>query len=471
MKLFLLGFCLFGVLLHSQSSNRRHSRLVLTNANVIDIRTGTIAAAMTVLIEDGRITHIAKLALVPQSRNVTLVNASGKFLLPGLWDMHVHSAFAEAPWDEKIIYPLYIANGITGIRDMGGNEDLLKQRRDAIREGHLLGPHMFIAGPFLAMGKADAQTIPVPDAEDAKRAVDFVKADGFDFVKILSNVPRDSYFAIAEEATKQKITFAGHVPYSISAQEAANAGQRSIEHLSGILLACSSREQEIRKSELEALAARNYAAFSKLGGGILASYEPEKANKLFFAFTQHSTWQVPTLVWTMANSHLDNPELLNDPRLKYVPASIRKAWDPAKLKTSPEETALARAEAERDLQLVNDMRRHGVQFLAGSDGPDPFVFPGFSLHDELELLVRSGFTPLQALQAATFNPALFIQKLDQYGTIEKDHVADLVLLDENPLLDIRNTRKISAVVLGGHYYPRTELDKMLHDAEDRAAKE
>ena len=288
---------------------------------------------------------------------------------------------------------------------------------------------MFIAGPFLAMGKADAQTIPVPDAEDAKRAVDFVKADGFDFVKILSNVPRDSYFAIAEEATKQKITFAGHVPYSISAQEAANAGQRSIEHLSGILLACSSREEEIRKSELEALAARNYAAFSKLGGGILASYEPEKANKLFFAFTQHSTWQVPTLVWTMANSHLDNPELLNGPRLKYVPASIRKAWDPAKLKTSPEETALARAEAERDLQLVNDMRRHGVQFLAGSDGPDPFVFPGFSLHDELELLVRSGFTPLQALQAATFNPALFIQKLDQYGTIEKDHVADLVLLD------------------------------------------
>jgi imidazolonepropionase-like amidohydrolase len=124
-----------------------------------------------------------------------------------------------------------------------------------------------------------------------------------------------------------------------------------------------------------------------------------------------------------------------------------------------------------DIQLVHDMHRHGVQFLAGSDGPDPFVFPGFSLHNELELLVRSGLTPLQALQTATFNPALFMQKLDRYGIIEHGHVADLVLLDANPLIDISNTRKISAVVLGGRYFPRVELDMMLRDAEDRAAKE
>jgi imidazolonepropionase-like amidohydrolase len=438
---------------------------------VIDIRTGGIANGMTVMIQDGKITAIAKLALIQQMRGITVVNASGKFLIPGLWDMHVHSAFADSPWDEKLIYPLYIANGITGIRDMGGDASMLEQRRDAIRNGHLLGPQMFIAGPFLAMGKPDEQTIPVPTAEDAKRAVDSIKAGGFDFVKILSNVPRDSYFAIAEEAAKQKIPFAGHVPYSISAEEAAEAGQRSIEHLTGILLACSSREQEIRKSELEALAAHNYAAFEKLGNEILASYDTDKAKALFYQFTEHSTWQVPTLVWTMANSHLDNPDLLNDPRLKYVPSSVRKAWDPAKLAKSAEETALEKAEAERDIQLVRDMHRHGVQFMAGSDGPDPFVFPGFSLHEELELLVRSGLTPLQALQSATFNPALFEQKLDRFGAIEKGHMADLVMLDGNPLADIRNTRKIAAVVLGGHYFSRTELDRMLRDAEDRAKKE
>src|SRR5262249_33752806 len=160
----------------------------------------------------------------------------------------------------------------------------------------------FIAGPFLAAGKADAQTIPVPNPEEARRAVDSVKADGFDFVKILSNVPRESYFAIADEATKQNITFAGHVPYSISAEEAANAGQRSIEHLTGILLACSTQEEEIRKAELEALAARNYPAFTKLGSAILGSYSADKAKALFSDFTEHSTWQDPTLVRTMANS-------------------------------------------------------------------------------------------------------------------------------------------------------------------------
>lgn len=470
MKPLLLLSSFFLVLLHSPTwPQRGFSAVVLTNANVIDVRSGGIANGMTVVIQGEKITAVAKLALIPQSRGITVVNANGKFLVPGLSDMHVHSAFADAPWDENVIYPLYIGNGITGIRDMGGDAKLLRQRRDAIRNGHLLGPRMYLGGPFLAVGKADAQTIPVPTAVDARRAVDEVKNSGFDFVKILSNVPRESFYAIAEESARQKIPFVGHVPYAISAKEAAKAEQRSIEHLSGILLACSSREENIRKLELEALASRNYAAFGKLGGEVLASYNQEKARALFLEFTEHSTWQVPTLVWTMANSHLDSPELMNDPRLKYVPHSIRKTWGPSK--ASAEETALAKAEAERDIQLIQDMHRQGVQFMAGSDGPDPFVIPGFSLHDELELLVRSGFTPLQALQSATLNPALFEQNLDHYGSIEKGHVADLVLLDANPLTDIRNTRKITAVVLGGHYFSRADLDKMLQDAEDRAAKE
>src|SRR5205085_9736988 len=143
-----------------------------------------------------------------------------------------------------------------------------------------------------------------------------------------------------------------------------------------------------------------------------------------------------------------------DPRRKSIPTSVLQEWhrNEQVKQTPPDILTDYKNEATRGPQLAKKMLHGGVHFMAGSDGPDPYVFPGFSLHDELELLVQSGFTPLQALQAATFNPALFIQKLDQYGTIEKDHVADLVLLDETPLLDIRNTRKISAVVLGGHYY-------------------
>jgi hypothetical protein len=368
---------------------------------------------------------------------------------------------------------LYIANGVTGVRDMGGDPDALERRRSRIESGEVPGPHMVVAGPFLAGGKSDQQTIAVNTPEDARRAVDAVKSRGEDFVKILSNVPRDSYFAIADQAAKRNITFVGHVPYSVSAREAVTAGQRSIEHLTGVALACSSREEELRGQELTALANRDYAIYRKLETQAAATYDQEKARALFLQIAQSSTWQVPTLVWTQAGSRIDDPNLESDPRLKYVPASVREQWNPNRLRksTSPEELAELKAEAAHALELVKAMHGAGVQFMAGTDGPDPFVFPGFSLHDELEWLVKSGFTPLQALQAATFNPALFFAKLDKYGVAETGHAADLVLLDDNPLQDISNTRKIFGVVVGGKYYSREALDKMLEQVEKLAGQQ
>ena len=308
--------------------------------------------------------------------------------------------------------------------------------------------------------------------EDARQAVDAVKKRGLDFVKILS-VSRESYFAVADESAKQAIPFVGHVPYSVSVREAATAGQKSIEHLTGILLACSSQEDELRAQGLAALGKRDYAAYQKLGPQIMSTYDPAKAGALFLQLAKSNTWQVPTLVWTETNSRIDDADLQSDPRLKYVPASVRGQWDPAKLreKTSPEEFAALKAEAARDVELVKAMHGAGVRFMAGSDGPDPYVYPGFSLHDELEWLVKSGFTPLQALQSATFNPALFMSKMDKYGVVELQRVADLVLLDANPLDDIRNTRKIFGVVVGGKYYSRRDLDTMLQQVEKLAAQE
>src|SRR5262249_40202014 len=152
-----------------------------------------------------------------------------------------------------------------------------------------------------------------------------------DFVKILSNISRDSYFAIADEAAKQKIPFAGHVPYSVSVREAVTAGQRSIEHLTGITLACSSREEDLRAQELTALASHDYATYQKLAGQAMATYDQAKASAMFLQIAQSSTWQVPTLVWTQANSRIDDPNLESDPRLKYVPVAVRQQWSPATL--------------------------------------------------------------------------------------------------------------------------------------------
>lgn len=468
MKLSLAFFCLCGIL-SAQSKTKAPETLVISNANVVDVREGQITRNVTVVIKNNRISEVAHVGLIGPGRGVTVVNASGKFLMPGLWDMHVHSSFVAPVWDEKIIYPLYIANGITGIRDMGGNFEVLKQTRQRIEKGELPGPHIVMAGPFLIAAKPDAQTIPVQTPEDARAAVDKLQRDGADFIKILSRLSRESYFAVAEEAKKDKIFFVGHVPETISAAEASAAGQRSIEHLSGLSLACSSGEDELRKQTLQAMSKRDWQGVFAADKQAVATYDGKKSSDLFLSFVKNSTWQVPTLIWTKTQANLD-AAWESDPRLKYVPASVRAEWNPKTIlsQTPPGILADYKLQADNGPHLVKIMRQAGVQFLAGSDGPDPYVFPGFSLHDELELLVKSGFTPAEALETATSNPALFLDQLDKYGVVEKGYIADLVLLDADPLEEIANTRKIAGVVLGGKYFSREELDKMLTQVEELA---
>jgi N-acetylglucosamine-6-phosphate deacetylase len=460
--LFLLFLAPFHCL--SQSTPER---LILTNVNVIDTRTGHVERKLTVVVRDGRIAGIAKVGLIQEDRRVHVINATGKYLIPGLWDMHVHSAGGPgAPWDENVIYPLYIANGVTGVRDMGGDLNLLEQRRKRIDAGQLLGPHMLIVGPFLdgrrPDAKPDPQIITVNTPEQGRKAVDDLKPR-VDFVKVLSSVPHDAYLAVADEAAQQHVRLVGHVPESVSVAEASAAGQRSIEHLSGVMLSCSSREQEIRQGRLDALARKDFTTYTALTTQAFQTYDPDKARLLFAELANNNTYQTPTLVWWQANAKIDDPAVAHDSRLKYVPPAARAQWDPAALlkDTSPGELTNLKMVADRYLELAHAMHRAGVPFLAGTDGPDPYVFPGFSLHDELELLVKSGFTNTEALQSATYYPALFMAKLDQYGVIDIGRVADLVLLDANPLEDIRNTRKIAGVVLRGKYHSREDLNNVL----------
>jgi imidazolonepropionase-like amidohydrolase len=474
MRLPIVVFLSLGVLLAGQAkADPIHDQLIITNVNVVDVRTEQVGRNLTVVVKNGRIDSVAKVALIGSGRDLHVVNGNGKYLIPGLWDMHVHTAGGSAPaWDDRIVYPLEIANGVTGVRDMGGDTSLLLQRRQRIAKGDLLGPHIVMAGPFLSRGKTDEQTIAVNSPAEARQAVDAVKKQGLDFVKILS-VSREAYLAIAEEAQKQHIHFVGHVPDSVSVAEASAAGQRSIEHLSGFFMACSAKEAELRQLQQQARAEHDGTKYYAAEMQAMRSYSSDKAYGLFIQLVDNNTWQVPTLIWDQADSHVDDPETTADSRLKYVPASVRAQWDPAKVlkNTSPERLSDTKQEAERYVELAGVMRRAGVLFMAGSDGPDPYVYPGFSLHDELELLVKAGFSPAQALQAATFNPALFMGTLDRYGTVEKGRVADLVLLDANPLEDIRNTRKIDSVILGGKVYSREDLNHILADVEQLAARE
>lgn len=462
------------LLLHLSSAQNHPEVLVITNVNVVDTRQGLTSPNLTVVIKKNRIDSIAKHGIISPSMKTQVVNGTGKYLIPGLWDMHAHSAGGpSAPWDTKVILPLYIANGVTGIRDMGGNLQILQRRKQSIDRGELLGPHMYISGPFLNGGKPYEYSITTNSPDEARRAVDKLASEHVDFIKILSEVPRETYFAIAEESKKQKLTFAGHVPDSISAAEASAAGQRSIEHLSGLTLACSREESELRNRRADAIQKGDNNAFHAAGMRTLDTYDPDKARALFAEFKKNETWQVPTLSWWRVQSQTDSVSA-SDPLLKYVPASARsnQEWnlDQIRQSTSPELLADLKRAMSRYIELARSLHEAGVPIMTGTDSPDPWVFPGFSLHDELELLVESGFTAGQALRAATYNPAEFIGKLSDYGMAEKGLVADLVLLDANPLIDIHNTRKISAVIVGGKLFLRKDLDKMLADAAAEAAK-
>jgi hypothetical protein len=447
MRLLAAVFCLTAFL-SAQSKPAPPESLLFTNVNVVDTRQGEVAHNMTVLVEQGRIRAIAHFGLVTSGRGLRVINASGKYLIPGLWDMHTHTAERRAAWSDKVIYPLYVANGVTGVRDMGGDPALLAERRQCLERGEITGPHLFVE---------EHRSPPLEPTADAPQ---------LDSARALSDLPRDSYLPAAEKFQEPAST-----PESISVAE--TPPHRSIDQLEGMLLACSSVESALRQQRLAALAHGDLDTYSTLRERTVATYDSRKAWNLFIQLSDRNTWQVPTLVWSQTMSTLDDPHFQSDPHLAYVPVHIRAQWNPEKLlqHLSAAQFARVKQEAARDLELTTDMHRAGIMFLAGTDAPDPYVIPGFSLHDELEWLVKTGSTPIQALQAATFNPALFMIKLDQYGVVEPNHVADLVLLEANPLEDIRNTRKISAVILGGKYYSRYDLDKMLEAAKAEAAKE
>ena len=441
--------------------------VVITDVNIVDVRTGAVLPEQTVVIDKGRILAVGSRKQTRYPRNAPVViNGKGFYLVPGLWDMHVHLVFGDwFPHAQEISLPLFVANGVTGVRDMGSELGAIQIWRNEIEGQRLIGPRIMTSGPMLDGPKPRfPSSLPISTPEEGRRAVENLKHSGADFIKLQSLIPREAVFAIADEAKKQEIPFEGHVPDSVRASEMSSAGMHSFEHLTGIFEGSSPLEEEFLKGD-------------KTETKLLASYDPARAAELAALLAKNQTWQCPTLVWERGGNLLDEADFSKDARAKYVPAYWKQqTWKTFSEQVEAEfqgDTLETRKKfLDRELEVVQLLHKAGVPFLAGTDTPPGvYIFPGFSLHEELQRFVAAGFTPLEALQTATLNPARFFKMEDQFGTIEKGKFADLVFLDANPLEDIRNTQKVAAVILNGRYFSKADLQKILQHVEESAKKE
>jgi imidazolonepropionase-like amidohydrolase len=307
-------------------------------------------------------------------------------------------------------------------------------------------------------------SVAITTPASAVAAVDSLKKQGVDFIKVQSLISHNAYRAAAVEAHKQGLPIVGHVPDKVRIKEVVEAGQNSIEHLMGIFEGCSTKEDKFIKGE----------GNLKL---LLTTQDPHRCDALIQLLAQNQTWQVPTLAWQRGGTFLDQRDLKHQPLDKYVPLYWRDVtWRRFSDQMMPDlvrdPLPLRQEYFSRNLQMVGALHRAGVPFMAGTDtAPGVYIMPGFSLHDELANFVESGFTPMESLQTATSNPAKFLGLESSFGSIAPGKVADLVLLNANPLDDIRNTQKISAVIANGRFFDHAALDEMLRQVESAAKRQ
>lgn len=390
---------------------QQHTPLAITHVTVIDCTGAPPMPNATVVVAGGRITAVGPSDSVRIPAGARVVDDSGRYVIPGLWDMHGHLTDATAA-----AFPLLIMNGVTGVRDMGGDLAQIDRWRAEIENGTRVGPHIIRAGPFVDGPKPGIKwrlTVRTPD--EARQAVRDLKAKGVDFIKVHNALPPAAFFALMDEAHKQHIAVAIHLPKGVSSGEASDAGAASLEHIETV------NESALWQKGATATTVEQ-AVDQNLGPA---------GQRLYAQLAKNGTYFVPTLV-------------------AYERGFVLWSNDPADL--------APRLAVERNqMKMVTMMHAAGVQIMAGSDFSDWGIVPGVDLHNELALLVESGFSPLEALQTATLIPARFMGKADTYGTIQVGRAADLVILDMNPLEDISHTRKINAVVLRGTLYPLASI--------------
>jgi imidazolonepropionase-like amidohydrolase len=420
--------------------------LALTGVTVIDVASGTRIADQTVIVAGDRIAQIGPTGPTRVPSGAASVNAAGKFLIPGLWDMHVHLSYARPS-----ALPVLLANGVTGVRDVGSDLQEIDAWRAEIAAAVRRGPRIVRAGPMLNGRSFNQYQLATGGPEQARGIVRALKQAGVDLIKVHRRTARDDYFAIIDEAGKQGLSVAGHIPMTVTPFEASAAGQQ-IEHAYTLF------EGTLLNGQSETHVPDVIQDFLGPGG---------KADSLFAQFVRNHTVVDVTLV---TYHRAADSSLLKDPGMRYVAQSGKDTWKKIGGTPAAEEFAV-RQRVDAGLQAVAArMQRAGVTLLAGTD-LSIILPPGFSLHEELALLVRAGLSTVEALRAATLNPSMVMKRDRLFGTVTAGKMADLVLLDADPLADINNTNQIRAVIKSGKLLDRAALDALLAEGERLARRD
>lgn len=407
--------------------------VVFRNINVIPMTSSNVLQKQSVVVKDGRIASISKKPVIPKGAKV--VDGTGKFLIPGLADMHVHVPAVDAKGDlMQDVLTMLVANGVTTARGMWGLPGHLDVRSKA-RLGQIVSPRLFLAGP-------PSSNLNIGSAQEVVDRVRLQKQEGWDLVKVHDGLTPEQYDALANTARAVKIRFAGHVPLAVPLPRAIEAGQESIEHMDPFLVYLETAKGPVDEQKLAALASQ---------------------------LEEAGTWVTPTLAHaeiTWGATSLDTLKAYEE--IKYSPDLAVESWVKAydeRVRRIPRGPATnVVGNNRRIIKALNDT---GVRMLLGTDALQQFIEPGFSVMREMESLRRAGLTPYQILRTATVNPAIYLGEEDSSGTIETGKRADLVVLDANPLADVTNIAKVRGVMVGGRWYTREQLDEALKRVHEK----
>ncbi len=464
----------FASLVHT--SNAQTESFVVRNVNVIDVENGKAISNQDVFIENGRIFKITRSN--DKKSNLKTIDGGGKFLIPGLWDFHVHAL--ALPNEEKFSLPVYVANGITGIRDLGSFKNLTEQKNlaESAENNKIISPRIVLTGAIIDGPPGAWQGIRVAKTrEDGIREANKLLDEGWQYLKTYSLLPLDAYLGVAEVAKKRNVPLIGHIPDGIKMMDAVNAGHKAVEHIDKVLLGCSSKEDEVIADRAKIIESGDlqqlFVSFRKHKAQMINSVDWKKCEQLAEKMAKNKMFVSPTMI--VIDFYLGKDPPPTDPRFRFVPEAIKKQWteaDRRRMGRTQDDYDFAAKTKELDLKLLKILQEKGVGILASSDAAwiNPYIFHGFSVLDEIERYVNEAkLTPAEALQTATLNPAKFLGKQNEFGKIETGFVADLVLLEANPLEDIKNIRRINTVILRGKILDRVVLDGLLRDVEKNSA--